>query len=66
MIGRRLVQPPPITWAHAVALAKAMLDSCEGVTSCTIGRIAALTAMCDPLSVDAANAVNVYLTQLTG
>ena len=60
------VQPPPITPAQAVALAKAMLDSCEGATFCTLGKIAALTALCDSLPVDAAQAVNVYLTQLTG
>jgi hypothetical protein len=60
------VQPPPITPAQAAALAKAMLDSCEGATFCAIGKIAAPTAMCDSLPVDAAQAANVYLTQLTG
>jgi hypothetical protein len=59
------MQPPPITPAQAVALAKAMMDSCDGAALCTLGKIAAISAMCDSLPVNAVQAVSVYLTQLT-
>ena len=61
-----IAQTPAITPEQAVALAKKMLAACEGGTLCSFGKLAALSAMCDSLPVEAAQAVNVYLTQLKG
>jgi len=61
-----LAQASPITPEQAVALAKKMIESCEGGTFCSLGKVAALSALCDSLPVEAAQAINAYLTQLAG